>query len=372
MKKNIVFIFGTRPEVIKLAPLILEFKKYYNDFNINVCNTEQQKELSNQALEYFSVKSDMNLDIMTVNQTLSIMQQNMLSKLDHIYIKNKIDATIVQGDTMSAFTGALASFYNKIPVFHIEAGLRSYNLFEPFPEEALRQMITRISDLHFAPTEINRQSLIKENINKDKIFVTGNTAIDALSCITAEQLNIGENIIKGYDININDRIILVTVHRRENHGDRLISIIEALKILIEKYQNHIFILPLHPNPNVKNKINDELSMYKNVRLTKPLSYPSLIFIMSKAKLILTDSGGIQEEAPTFSCPVLVLRYETERIEGIKSGHSILVGANKENIVLESDNILSKDFLSSRIDSKENPYGDGKASVKIIDIIKQYF
>ncbi|MCQ2755201.1 MAG: UDP-N-acetylglucosamine 2-epimerase (non-hydrolyzing) [bacterium] len=366
--KNIIVIFGTRPEIIKLAPVILKLREYPKDYNVIVCNTEQQKELSNQTLEYFGLKADINLDCMRENQSLSSVQARILTSLDEVFNKNKIDATIVQGDTMTVLCGALTSFYHKIPVYHVEAGLRSYDIYEPFPEEIMRQMTSRVADLHFAPTSINKEALLKENIDENKIFVTGNTVIDALFCLSKEVVENSEKFYKDLNIPIDAKLFLITAHRRENHGERIDRIIEAIKTLAEKYSDHTFVIPVHPNPNVKNKIHERLGNFKNVHLLKPLDYPYLVYLQQHAKLILTDSGGIQEEAPTFACPTLVMRYETERKEGIEAGVSKLVGADYDKIVSESEKVLAHPKAETRLKA-QNPYGDGKASDKIEKTIR---
>ena len=372
MAKNILFVFGTRPEVIKLAPVILELRKYPDKYKVIICNTEQQKELSNQTLSYFGLKADINLDVMKENQGLSEVQARILTKLQKVFDENKIDATVVQGDTISVLTGALTSFYNKVPVFHVEAGLRSYDLFEPFPEEAMRQMASRITDLHFAPTVVNMVSLLNENINQDKIHVVGNTVIDALFCLSDEIIENARQFYAEQNIPVDDKLVLITAHRRENHGERIDRIIEAIKFLAQKYADHTFVIPVHPNPNVKNKIHERLGELENVHLLAPLDYPMLVYLMKHAKLILTDSGGIQEEAPSFGCPVLVMRYETERTEGVQAGVSLLVGADYDRIVEESSKILSVEKEKSRFDVKKNPYGDGHSAEKIEKIIDEFF
>ena len=369
--KNIIFIFGTRPEIIKLAPVILEMKKYPADYNVIICNTEQQKELSNQTLAYFGLKADINLDCMRENQSLSSVQARILTSLDKVFCDNKIDATIVQGDTMTVLCGALTSFYHKIPVFHVEAGLRSYDIYEPFPEEVMRQMTSRVAELHFAPTEINKEALLKENIDKSKIHVVGNTVIDALFCLSKEVVEDSKKFYEEKGIPIDDKLVLITAHRRENHGERIDRIIEAVKYLAKKYNDHTFVIPVHPNPNVKNKIYERLSSLNNIYLLPPLDYPYLVYLMKNAKLILTDSGGIQEEAPSFACPTLVMRYETERTEGINAGVSKLVGADYEKIIEESEKVLNFSKNSTRLKVR-NPYGDGTASVKIEKIVRKYF
>ena len=338
-KKVILFVFGTRPEVIKLAPVILELQKYPQKYEVLICNTEQQKELSNQTLGYFGLKADINLDCMRPNQSLAEVQSRILSELEaKVFSKYKIDATIVQGDTMTVLCGALVSFYNKIPVFHVEAGLRSYDIYEPFPEEIMRQMTSRVTQLHFAPTNNNKQALLKEGIDEDKIYITGNTVTDALFCLSDDAVSGAKDFFKNSKIEFDENLVLITVHR---------------------------------SPNVKDKVEQRLSKYENVHLFKPLDYPYLVYLMKHAKLILTDSGGIQEEAPTFGCPTLVMRYETERWEGIEAGVSVLVGADYDKIVSQSKEILDKPFAQTRL-INQNPYGDGKCALKIEKIISDYF
>ena len=369
--KNIAFIFGTRPEIIKLAPVILTLKKYPEDYNVIICNTEQQKELSNQTLAYFGLKADINLDCMRENQSLSSVQARILTSLDKVFNENKIDATIVQGDTMTVLCGALTSFYHKIPVFHVEAGLRSYDIYEPFPEEVMRQMTSRVAALHFAPTGVNKEALLREDIKEDKIHVVGNTVIDALFCLSQEVIEKSEQFYKEKNIPIDDKLVLITAHRRENHGERIDRIIEAISFLAQKYNDHTFVIPVHPNPNVKVKIHERLGGFDNIHLLTPLDYPFLVYLMKHAKLILTDSGGIQEEAPSFACPTLVMRYETERKEGIEAGVSKLVGADYDKILEESEKILASTKADTRLKA-QNPYGDGDASNKIEKIIREYF
>lgn len=370
-KKNILFVFGTRPEVIKLAPVILELKKYPDKYNVIICNTEQQKELSNQTLAYFNLKADINLDCMRPNQSLAEVQSRILTALDSVFSEKEIDATIVQGDTMTVLCGALTSFYRKIPVFHVEAGLRSYDIYEPFPEEVMRQMTSRVAELNFAPTEKNKNALLKEDISEKKIYVTGNTVIDALFCLSEDTMNVASEFYKEKGIPVDDKVVLITAHRRENHGERINRILDAIEHLVNKYQDHHFIIPVHPNPNVKDKIHSRLEKYSNVYLLKPLDYPYLVYLMKNAKLILTDSGGIQEEAPSFGCPTLVMRYETERQEGIDAGVSVLVGADYDKIVNLSCEILDKTKSDSRLKA-QNPYGTGNSSKKIEEIIGKYF
>lgn len=369
-KKNILVVFGTRPEVIKLAPVIIELRKH-SEYNVIVCNTEQQKELSNQTLEYFGLKADINLDCMRPNQPLAEIQSRILLNLDKVFNEQTIDATIVQGDTMTVLTGALVSFYHKVPVFHVEAGLRSYDIYEPFPEEVMRQMTSRVTQLHFAPTEKNKQALLREGIDENKISVTGNTVVDALFCLSDDVIARSKSFFEDKNITINDKLVLITAHRRENHGERLDRIIKAIYDLAIKYTDHTFVIPVHPNPNVKDKIYEKLGKLSNIHLLTPLDYPYLVYLQRNAKLILTDSGGIQEEAPTFGCPTLVMRYETERQEGIEAGVSTLVGADYARILSLSENILSKEKSQTRL-TAQNPYGDGHSSEKIEKLIREFF
>ncbi len=369
-KKNILVVFGTRPEVIKLAPVILELRKH-PEYNVIVCNTEQQKELSNQTLEYFGLKADINLDCMRPNQPLAEIQSRILLNLDKVFNERSIDATIVQGDTMTVLTGALVSFYHKVPVFHVEAGLRSYDIYEPFPEEVMRQMTSRVTQLHFAPTEKNKQALLCEGIDEKVISVTGNTVIDALFCLSDDIIARSKAFFEERNIAIDDKLVLITAHRRENHGERLDRIIKAIYDLAVKYTDHTFVIPVHPNPNVKDKIHANLGKLRNVHLLTPLDYPYLVYLQRNAKLILTDSGGIQEEAPTFGCPTLVMRYETERQEGIEAGVSTLVGADYARILSLSENILSKEKKQTRL-TAQNPYGDGHSAEKIEKLIRKFF
>lgn len=367
--KNILVVFGTRPEVIKLAPVIIELKKH--NYNVVLCNTEQQKELSNQTLAYFGLKADINLDCMRENQSLISVQCRILAALDKVFEENKFDAIIVQGDTMTVLCGALAGYYRKIPIFHVEAGLRSYDIYEPFPEEIMRQMTSRVAEINFAPTEKNKKALLKENISPDKIFVTGNTVIDALFCLTQDILGSADKFFAENNVPIDDKLVLITVHRRENHGERIDRILDAIEYLATEYADHTFVIPVHPNPNVHDKIFSRLNKYPQIKLLIPLDYPHLVYLMKNAKLILTDSGGIQEEAPSFGCPTLVLRYETERQEGIDAGVSILVGADYDKIINFSSEILSKSKESSRLKAS-NPYGDGKSALRIANILQNYF
>ena len=368
--KNILVVFGTRPEVIKLAPVILALKKSKR-YCVTVCNTEQQKELSNQTLSFFGLKADIQLDSMLHNQSLAQLQTRLMSKIDAVLNEHAYDAVIIQGDTMTVLSAALVAFYRHIPIFHIEAGLRSFDLNEPFPEEAIRQMVSRVSTLHFCPTRQSVDCLQSEKLINRNFFDTGNTVIDALHCISTDATEAAKFHLLKYGIDFSNPLVLVTAHRRENHGERLDHIIHAIKDLAILYKNTQFIIPVHPNPNVRTRVLNSLANIDNVFLLPPLPYPELVLLMRKAALIMTDSGGIQEEAPTFGCPLLVLRYETERMEGVKSGFAKLVGADYSKIIESAKKILSNRDKSS-ICNIENPYGDGKSSVRILNIIDNYF
>lgn len=368
-KKNILIIFGTRPEGIKLAPLILELKKHPEHYNVLVCNTEQQKELSRQALSHFGLVPDFNLDAMRPDQSLGELQTRLMGKLQKLFNTAAPDAVIVQGDTMSVFCGALTAFYNKIPVFHVEAGLRSHNIHEPFPEEAIRRMTANITDIHFAPTGEDRDILIREGIPGDRVFVTGNTGIDALFRLPDVHIKRAAASLKTRGVPEKEHLVLMTVHRRENIGKRLLNILTAFERLACDFPAHHFILPVHPNPHFKIPITEQLSSLPNLHLTAPLDYPAAVHLMRRADLILTDSGGIQEEAPTFGTPVLVLRNKTERMATITSGRGKLVGTQTDAIIASAAHILSQ---PSRHRTRGiNPYGDGKASFRIEGCLRKH-
>lgn len=367
--KNILVVFGTRPEAIKLAPVIIKLRES-GRYNVTVCNTEQQKELSNKTLSFFGLDADIKLDSMVHNQTLAQLQARLLVKIDSVLVENSYDAVIVQGDTMTVLCAALAAFYRHIPVFHVEAGLRSFDLNEPFPEEAIRQMVSRISTLHFCPTLKSIDYLRKENIKHQHFINTGNTVIDALDCISDYSINYAKTKLSNYGVDIESPIVLVTAHRRENHGERLEKIIFAIKQLTYKFSKIQFVIPVHPNPNVKDRVIKELQGINNVFLLPPLPYPELVLLMKSSVLIMTDSGGIQEEAPTFGCPILVLRYETERMEGVDAGFAQLVGADSQSIINVASMYLNN--FDRSLKNKVNPYGDGNASSRIVCEIDKYF
>ncbi len=365
---KIAIIVGTRPEAIKLAPLVQTLARQ-PALSPVVCNTGQHEQLCGETLAYFGIKAAAKLDVMRANQGLAALQGRLLRALDDFLASASPDGVIVQGDTMSAFCGALAAFYRRLPVFHVEAGLRSRDLGEPFPEEALRQMLARIAALHFAPTEAARKALLAENIAAGSIHVTGNTVIDALDSLTETALDAArqrlEQLLGG-----TGPLVLVTVHRRENHGPRLGRILRAVRALSGQFPACRFLLPVHPNPNVGEAVRAVLSGQANVILTEPLSYPEMVYAMRHAVLALSDSGGIQEEAPSFGLPLLVLRYETERREGVERGLAKLVGADTETIIAEARAVL--DSPRNRCRPPANPYGDGMASRRIATLLAKFY
>ena len=364
--KKISVIFGTRPEAIKLAPVILELKKY-PDFDINICVTAQHREMLDQVLEVFDIKPDTDLDLMVADQTLSDLTARAIKLLDK-YIKDyKPDLILVQGDTTTVFAASLVAFYNKVKIGHVEAGLRTWNKFSPFPEEINRVLTTKLADLHFAPTQLSKKNLIKEGIVENKIFITGNTVIDALflalekvkkTKIKIDQLP--EGLIES---NKND-LVLITGHRRENFGDGFKNICNAIAKLADEFINTAFVYPVHLNPNVQKPVYEILSNRKNIYLIEPLSYLPFVTLMNKAKIILTDSGGVQEEAPSLGKPVLVMRENTERPEAVEAGTVKIVGTSEANIFNQSKELLTDENEYLKMANSVNPYGDGKSSARI--------
>jgi len=367
---KILFIFGTRPEAIKLAPLIYEFKKYKN-FITKVCITSQHKEMLQQVIDFFNIKVDYNLHIMEPNQTLFKISSKILERIEKVLNDFEPNLIFVQGDASSAFLGALAGFYKKIKIAHVEAGLRTYNKYAPYPEEINRVLISHIADYHFAPTKQAKENLKREGI-KNNVWVVGNTVIDALFLA----LNIIKNSDEEYKnffsfLNFKKKIILVTGHRRESFGEPFRQICLALKEISEKFKDEIEIVyPVHLNPNVRKPVFEILSKCSNVYLIEPLSYPYLVWLLDKSFFVLTDSGGIQEEAPSLGKPVLVMRDVTERIEGIKAGNAKLVGTKKESIVEGVSKLLTNIKLYEKMAKAKNPYGDGKSSERIAKIINE--
>ncbi|XOV91158.1 MAG: non-hydrolyzing UDP-N-acetylglucosamine 2-epimerase [Bacteroidota bacterium] len=370
---KIFFVFGTRPEVIKLAPLIIESLKYPEIFDVKVCLTGQHKEMVDSILKGFNIDPDYNLDIMLPNQTLAQITSRVLIALDNLFLREKPDMVLVQGDTSTVLTASLAAFYHKIPVCHVEAGLRTYDKYSPWPEEINRSMVSRIAELHFTPTGSNQENLIKEGIDSKSIFVTGNTVIDALF-LAINRIQDSLSLIADLDdvvqmlIHDSKPYVLITGHRRENFGSGFENICMAIQKLSMKYPDVHFIYPVHLNPNVREPVQRILGGNENIHLIEPLGYFEFVYTMQYAKLILTDSGGIQEEAPSLGKPVLVMRENTERPEALKSGIVQLVGTNKDLIIEEASKYLDGKKELSQI---ENPYGDGLASKRIVEILKTW-
>jgi UDP-N-acetylglucosamine 2-epimerase (non-hydrolysing) len=371
MKIKFIFIFGTRPEAIKLAPLIQALKRESWAHAI-VLNTGQHKELLDQVFDVFDIKIDFDLNIMTQDQTLSELSSKLLVSIDKIIFKEKPDMTVVQGDTSSAMIGSLASFYRKIPICHVEAGLRTYDLDNPFPEELNRVVISKLATIHFCPSQKSYKNLITEGISPSNIFITGNTGIDSLLTIIKTKTKTKTKTKLSFVLDVKKKLILVTVHRRENFGKPLMNICEALKEIAINNKKVIFLVPLHPNPNVRQIIKDNLSGVPNITLCNPLDYISFVIAMKHSYFILTDSGGVQEEAPALNKPVLILRRETERKEMIEEGVAKLIGSSKSRIIKEVQLLLSDKKLHSKMSKGSLLYGNGKASAKICDILKKSF
>lgn len=369
--KKVLFIFGTRPEAIKMAPLIKEFSED-SYFDVRVAITAQHREMLDQVLSFFSIKIDYDLNIMKPNQSLHELTSSLIEKItNEILLKESFDYVFVQGDTTTVLCASIAAFYQKIKVVHIEAGLRSGHLYSPFPEEMNRILTSKVSYFHFCPTENAKQNLLKENITEN-VAVVGNTVIDALfmGLKKIEETDNKSMMSKFKEIDFSKKIILVTCHRRENFGKPFEDICDALLAIAESKSEEVQILyPVHLNPNIKEVAYKKLKA-PNIKLIAPLDYPELIWMMDKSYLILTDSGGIQEEAPSLGKPVLVLRSVTERTEGVDAGTAILMGSDKEKIYSEALRLLENKTDYSKISAVTNPYGDGTASEKIKTLIKQ--
>ena len=369
--KKVLLIFGTRPEAIKMAPLVKEFKKYPNLFKTKVCVTAQHREMLDQVLNFFDIVPDYDLNLMKPGQNLYNLTATIINSLKPILEGFVPDYIFVHGDTTTTMAGSIAGFYSGAKICHVEAGLRTNNKKSPFPEEINRQITGRIADYHFAPTKNSKINLIKENIESNSILVTGNTVIDALLDSVKKVTKNPSLLIKKLNENIKERdVILVTGHRRENHGDGFVRICEALKEISISEPKKLIIYPVHLNPKVQKPVNNILSGLKNVLLINPLSYKDFVWLMNRAKIIITDSGGIQEEAPSLGKPVLVMRDTTERPEAVDSGTAVLVGTNKELIISEVLDLLNNESRYKKMGQLHNPYGKGKASRLIVDFIKE--
>lgn len=376
--KKILIVFGTRPEAIKMAPLILELKSDISSFCVSVCITGQHRELVSEVLTIFGITADFDLDIMTSEQEITQIVSAVIIGVTEVINKTRPDIVLVHGDTATAAGASLTAFFKEIPVGHVEAGLRTYNLKAPFPEEFNRQIIAKASRWHFAPTATNEANLISENIPRNHIHVTGNTVVDALQLILQK---ISSDPKKKQEIvsNLNSQlpfeslkgsIVLVTCHRRENFGAGISNVCQAIKQIAEENKDIHFVYPVHPNPKVNNVVNNILSGLSNVYIIAPLPYTSLVYLLSKTKFVMTDSGGIQEEAPSLNIPVLVMRDVSERVEAIESGFVRLIGTELAGIVDSVRDCINSDWGCNDLESLTNPYGDGTASRRIASFLMQ--
>lgn len=370
MKKKHLIVFGTRPEAIKMAPLVKEFQRE-ESFDTKVCVTAQHREMLDQVLSFFDIKPDYDLNLMKPGQNLYNLTADIITGLKPVLEDFKPDYVYVHGDTTTTMATSIASFYSGAKVCHVEAGLRTHNKRSPFPEEINRQVAGRIADYHFAPTEQSKQNLLAENTKEENILVTGNTVIDALlySSVKVKSIENKEIDTLKTSIDLSKKIILVTGHRRENHGQGFINICEALKEIAITNPDVQIIYPVHLNPNVKEPVYEILSGVNNVILIEPLAYPAFVWLMNQSYMIITDSGGIQEEAPSLGKPVLVMRDTTERPEAVDAGTVILVGTDKNKIISEAQSLLNDEARYQSMRELHNPYGDGSACERIVNFIK---
>ncbi|HEX9917496.1 MAG TPA: UDP-N-acetylglucosamine 2-epimerase (non-hydrolyzing) [candidate division Zixibacteria bacterium] len=365
---KIIFIFGTRPEAIKVAPVIKELAKYPKKFKVINCITAQHRQMLDQVLSLFEINVDYDLNIMKEDQDLFYLNSRLMPSLKKVLEREKPDLCLVQGDTTSAFLGGLASYYQKIKVGHIEAGLRTHQKYSPFPEETNRHLLSVIADLHFAPTKKAKENLLRENIPSSKIFVTGNTVIDALLMIANKNYEFDNPILEKIDFT--KKIILITAHRRESFGKPFREMCYAFREIVNSYKDVELIYPVHLNPNVQKPVRNILKNVEGIHLIEPLDYKNFVLLMKKSYLILTDSGGIQEEAPTFHKPVLVMREVTERPEAVEAGTAKVVGTQRKRIVEETSKLLLSKKIYREMSSAKNPYGDGKSAKGIVRIISK--
>lgn len=379
--KKIMLVFGTRPEAIKMAPLVKEFQKHPEKFKTLVCVTGQHRQMLDQVLELFEIEPDYDLNIMKQGQDLYDVTVRVLTGMRDVLKEAKPDVVLVHGDTTTSTAAAIAAFYAQIPVGHVEAGLRTHNIYSPWPEEMNRQITGRIAEYNFAPTALSKTNLLAENVGENKIIVTGNTVIDALYWVVDKIKNdanlrhslAGELYTAGYDVTRlkeGKKLVLITGHRRENFGDGFISMCTAIKDLAMKYPDIDFVYPMHLNPNVRKPIHEvfgkNLDGLGNMFFIEPLEYLSFVYLMEKANLVLTDSGGIQEEAPGLGKPVLVMRDTTERPEALEAGTVKLVGTNYDKIVNEVSSLIDNETIYESMSKAVNPYGDGKACARIVE------
>lgn len=372
MKKiKVMTVFGTRPEAIKMAPVVLELKKYPDLITPIVAVTAQHRDMLDQVLNLFNIKPDYDLNIMAQGQTLFDITTKAMNGLNEVLSKEKPDIVLVHGDTTTTFAGALAAYYHETAVGHVEAGLRTYNKYSPFPEEMNRKLTGAIADLHFAPTDTASGNLKAEGTKEDIIFVTGNTVIDALHKTVTDDFKFDDEKLANIDYE-NKRIILVTTHRRENLGEPMRHVYKALKDIVNEFDDVEIVFPVHKNPKVREVVNEELGNIKAVHLIDPLDYEPFANLMHRAFLVLTDSGGIQEEAPSLGKPVLVLRDTTERPEAVKAGTVKLIGTERQKVYEETKYLLTDHDEYQRMANTCNPYGDGKASKRIIEAILYHY
>lgn len=371
MKKiKVMSVFGTRPEAIKMAPLVLELEKNENIESI-VCVTAQHRQMLDQVLQIFGIKPDYDLNVMKDRQSLVQITSRVLEGLDSVIKEAKPDIVLVHGDTTTSFAGALAAFYNQVCVGHVEAGLRTYDIYSPFPEEMNRSLTGRIAAMHFAPTVSNRDNLIRENVSSDSIYVTGNTVIDAMKTTVKDDFVFDTQLLNEIDYK-NKRIIAMTAHRRENLGKPLENICRAIKRIVEEYNDVEVIYPVHLNPAVRETVNSILSGDKRIHLIDPINVDELHNLMARSYMVMTDSGGIQEEAPSLAKPVLVLRKETERPEAVAAGTVKIAGTDENVIYNMASELLCNNEEYNKMAHSANPYGDGNASLRIVDAILYKF
>lgn len=369
-KKKIITIFGTRPEAIKMAPLVKELEKREGIVS-KVCVTAQHREMLDQVLEYFDINPDFDLNIMKNKQSLTGITNRVLEGLEEIFSKEKPDMVLVHGDTTTTFSGALAAFYQQIKVGHVEAGLRTHNKYFPFPEEMNRKLTASLADLHFAPTKNSKKNLIKEGVNEKDIYITGNTVIDAMHHTVKEDFKFSIDLLNNIDY-VNKKVILITAHRRENWGEGINNICEALNRIVKENEDVELIYLVHLNPIVRDVVYEKLGKNERIHLLNPLDTNETHNLMNKCFMVMTDSGGLQEEAPHLGKPVLVLRDVTERPEAVEYGTVKLVGTDVEKIVYEANKLIKNEDEYLKMSRATNPYGDGYASKRIADIIENYF
>ena len=373
MPQTVLTIIGTRPEAIKLVPLALEFAKRPSEFKSIVCATGQHREMLDQVLDTFGVQADHDLNLMAPNQSLAQITGRATQGLDKVFAEVKPDVCLVQGDTTTAFCGALVGHYHQTKIGHVEAGLRTGNKFSPFPEEINRRLIGRLADLHFPPTAHAQKALLDEGTDPATVFVTGNTVIDALLLMQAKIVKETPPEVVSFEQKIGDkRVVLVTGHRRESHGQGFENLCEAIRTVADEIEDVIFVYPVHLNPRVQDPVNRILGGHDRILLISPLSYAPFVWLMNRANVVLTDSGGVQEEAPSLGKPVRVMRDTTERPEGVEAGNAKLVGTNKKVIINELTELLTSAGAIEAMAQVQNPYGDGTASKQIADILAQQF